>query len=137
MIEDSLPLPGGGVFHVPSLYYVAILVHGVIFGFFFVGSQVYVDKKAPPEIRAQAQGLISLLCFGVGMLIGTFINVRLIEMYTVTGPVSGIVQTTTNWNTIWLIITAMSAVLLVAFGAMFRDDVTEKRVVPAVAAPSA
>ena len=26
------------------MYYVAILIHGVIFGFFFVGGQVYVDK---------------------------------------------------------------------------------------------
>jgi nucleoside transporter len=64
------------------LYFIAIIVHGIIFGFFFVGGQVYVDKKAPPEIRAQAQGLIVLICFGVGMLIGTFFNVRLIENYT-------------------------------------------------------
>ena len=64
------------------LYYIAILVHGVIFGFFFVGGQVYVDKKAPPEMRAQAQGLYVLVCYGVGMLIGTFFNVKVIENYT-------------------------------------------------------
>ncbi len=73
---------GGFAGDLTFLYYVAILVHGIIFGFFFVGGQVYVDKKAPPEIRAQAQGLIVLICFGVGMLIGTFFNVRLIENYT-------------------------------------------------------
>jgi len=60
-------------------YYVGILVHGVIFGFFFVGGQVYVDKKAPAEIRAQAQGLIVLVCFGVGMLIGNFGNGAFID----------------------------------------------------------
>ncbi len=119
---------GGGVLNQPSLYYVAILVHGVIYGFFFVGGQVYVDKKAPPEIRAQAQGLIVLICFGVGMLIGTFFNVKLIDVYTV--------EKETNWNTIWIIITAMCAVLLGAFGVLFRDDVTEKKAVPAVAVPS-
>ena len=64
------------------LYYIAILVHGIIFGFFFVGGQVYVDKKAPPEMRAQAQGLYVLVCYGVGMLIGTFVNVKVIENYT-------------------------------------------------------
>ncbi len=109
---------GGGVLNLPSLYYVAILVHGVIYGFFFVGGQVYVDKKAPSEIRAQAQGLIVLICFGVGMLVGTFFNVRLIDVYTV--------EKVTNWNAIWLIITAMTAVLLVAFWLIFRDDVTKK-----------
>lgn len=119
---------GGGVLLQPSLYYVAILVHGVIYGFFFVGGQVYVDKKAPPEIRAQAQGLIVLICFGVGMLIGTFFNVKLIDVYTV--------EKETNWNTIWIIITAMCAVLLGAFGVLFRDDVMEKKAVPAVAVPS-
>ena len=54
----------GGMFDQRMLYFLGIWVHGIIFGCFFVGGQVYVDKKAPPEIRAQAQGLIGLLCFG-------------------------------------------------------------------------
>jgi len=69
----------GGQYDQTLFYYVGILVHGVIFGFFFVGGQVYVDKKAPPEIRAQAQGLIVLVCFGVGMLIGNFGNGAFID----------------------------------------------------------
>ena len=99
------------------LYYIAILVHGIIFGFFFVGGQVYVDKKAPPEIRAQAQGLIVLACYGVGMLIGTFVNVELIERYTTDGEC--------NWNPVFVIIAIVSAVLLVAMCALFRDDVNQ------------
>ncbi len=99
------------------LYYVAILVHGIVFGFFFVGGQVYVDKKAPPEIRAQAQGLIVLACYGVGMLIGTFVNVELIERYTSDGVC--------NWNPVFVIIAIVSAVLLVALCALFRDDVKQ------------
>jgi len=100
-----------------SLYYIAILVHGIIFGFFFVGGQVYVDKKAPPEIRAQAQGLIVLICFGVGMLIGTFFNVELIERYTTDGVC--------NWNPVFVINALISAVLVVALCAVFRDDVKQ------------
>jgi MFS family permease len=69
----------GGLYDQTLLYYVGILVHGVIFGFFFVGGQVYVDKKAPKEIRAQAQGLIVLVCFGLGMLIGNFTNGAFID----------------------------------------------------------
>ncbi len=97
------------------LYFIAIFVHGIIFGFFFVGGQVYVDKKASPEIRAQAQGLIVLACYGVGMLIGTFINVELIERYTSDGVC--------NWNPVFVIIAIVSAALLVALCALFRDDV--------------
>jgi len=69
----------GGQYDQTLFYYVGILVHGVIFGFFFVGGQVYVDKKAPAEIRAQAQGLIVLVCFGFGMLIGNFTNQAFID----------------------------------------------------------
>jgi MFS family permease len=119
---------GGGVLHLIPLYYVAILVHGVIYGFFFVGGQVYVDKKAAPEIRAQAQGLLALMQYGIGMLVGTFFNVKLIDMYTV--------DKVTNWNTIWVIITVMMAVLLAAYYLLFRDDVLEKKAVPAGVAPA-
>jgi nucleoside transporter len=109
----------GGVYNQTFLYYMAILIHGLIFGFFFVGGQVYVDKKAPPEIRAQAQGLIGLLCFGVGWLVGNFFNAALIDKYTVVQDNGGRV---TNWITIWIITTIISAVLLVAFTLFFRDD---------------
>jgi nucleoside transporter len=112
----------GGVYNQNLLYYMAILIHGVIFGFFFVGGQVYVDKKAPPEIRAQAQGLIGLLCFGVGWLVGNFFNASLIDKYTVLQDNGDKV---TNWITIWIITTIISAVLLVAFALLFRDDVKE------------
>ena len=110
-----LALWGGVAADQTFLYYIAILVHGIIFGFFFVGGQVYVDKKAPPEIRAQAQGLIVLISYGIGMLIGTFANVELIERYTT--------DDVCNWNTVFIITTVFSAVLLVAISVLFRRDV--------------
>jgi nucleoside transporter len=113
----------GGLFDYTWLYFVAILVHGIIFGFFFVGGQVYVDKKAPKEIRAQAQGLIVLICYGIGMLIGNFFNGKLISHYMTETIVDGVTQKVYNWNTIWAITTVISIVLLVAFCLVFRDDV--------------
>jgi len=115
----------GGIFDYTSLYFVAILVHGIIFGFFFVGGQVYVDKKAPKEIRAQAQGLIVLVCYGVGMLIGNFFNGKLISHYMSEKIVDGVTQKVYDWNTIWTITTVISVVLLSAFCLIFRDDVTK------------
>jgi nucleoside transporter len=110
----------GGVYDQTLLYYMAILIHGVIFSFFFVGGQVYVDKKAPAEIRAQAQGLIGLLCFGIGWLAGNFFNAALIDKYTVVQYGGNKV---TNWVAIWIITTVISAMLLGAFVLLFRDDV--------------
>jgi MFS family permease len=120
-----LALWGGVAADQVFLYFAAILVHGIIFGFFFVGGQVYVDKKAPPQIRAQAQGLIVLICFGIGMLLGTLINVKLVQHYTADGV--------TNWTPIFVIATAMSAALVGAFCLVFRDDVS-RQVVPAARA---
>ncbi len=113
---------GGVALDQTALYFVAVLVHGVIFGFFFVGGQVYVDKKAPAEIRAQAQGLIVLICFGVGMFLGNLLNVKLIAHYTTDGRC--------DWNPVFLITSICSAILLLAMCALFRDDVSG---VPAVA----
>ncbi|MFW6169884.1 MAG: MFS transporter [Planctomycetota bacterium] len=63
------------------LYYVAILVHGLIFGFFCVGGQMYTEKKAPKEMKASAQGFVFLVTFGVGMLLGNIVSNNLIEGY--------------------------------------------------------
>ena len=63
------------------LYYVAILVHGLIFGFFCVGGQMYTEKKAPQGMKAGAQGFIFLVTFGVGMLLGNIVSNNLIEGY--------------------------------------------------------
>jgi MFS family permease len=124
----------GGMLNQEWLYYIAILVHGAIFGLLIVGGQVYVDKKAPPEIKAQAQGLVGLLLFGVGMLIGTFGSEHLINMCTTEKMVENVMTKVTNWNTVWFIMMALSAVLMAAFGALFRDDVTQKAAAPALAA---
>ncbi len=115
----------GCMFDYTWLYFVAILVHGIIFGFFFVGGQVYVDKKAPKEIRAQAQGLIVLICYGIGMLIGNFFNGKLISHYMTETIVDGVTQKVYDWNSIWTITTAISIVLLAAFCLVFRDDVAK------------
>jgi len=114
----------GGSLDQRFLYFVGIWVHGIIFGCFFVGGQVYVDKKAPPEIRAQAQGLIGLLCFGIGWLAGNFINGMLIEKYTGADEI-------VNWNPIWIITTICSVILLVAFALLFKDDVKDAQPVEA------
>lgn len=114
---------GGSQYDQTLFYYVGILVHGVIFGFFFVGGQVYVDKKAPPEIRAQAQGLIVLICFGVGMLIGNFFNGQMIHHYKTETEVAGVLQSSYNWTIIWIITTAISLILLAIFALFFREDV--------------
>lgn len=115
----------GGLFDMQWLYFIAILVHGIIFGFFFVGGQIYVDKKAPPEIRAQAQGFMFLITFGIGLLAGNFLNGSLITKYSTEIIVDGVKEISYNWDPIWMITTIFSTVLLGVFLVFFRDKFTQ------------
>ena len=128
LVVRYLAFWGGVAFDQTSLYFAAVLVHGVIFGFFFVGGQVYVDKKAPPEIRAQAQGLIVLICFGMGMFLGNLLNVRLIRQYTV--------EEVCDWGPVFMITAICSAVLLGVMCLIFRNDVKGSDKAAADASPS-
>ncbi len=124
MVLRYLAFWGGSVNDLTLLYYVAIFTHGLIFGFFIVGGQVYIDKKAPKEMRAQAQGLMGLLCFGVGWLAGNYINGFLLKHYKVIDDAGVAV---TDWQTIWKIITFASIILMIAFAVLFRGVSTETK----------
>jgi nucleoside transporter len=112
-----LALWGGGTINV-NLYYLAILMHGAIFGFLIVGGQVYVDKMAPAELKAQGQGLFGLMVFGIGMLIGNFFNVKLMDHFT-TGTA---IAKTIDWNGVWMVQIVISVALLVALVVFFKKD---------------
>lgn len=104
----------GGVIHQGWMFYIGILIHGLIFGFFYVGGQIYIDKKAPAELKSQAQGFIFLVTFGVGLLVGNFICAHIIDLFR--SPEGY------NWDAIWGIITLSSMLLLFAFMVFFKNS---------------
>jgi nucleoside transporter len=100
------------------LYYIGILVHGLIFGFFYVGGQIYIDKKAPEELKSQAQGFIFLMTFGVGLLLGNILDGAIISRYKHVENGMNVY----DWNTIWGITTIFAVVLLLAFVVLIREE---------------
>ena len=111
----------GGIVDQQWLYYVGILIHGLIFGFFYVGGQIYIDKKAPDELKAQAQGFIFLMTFGVGLLTGNLIDGGIIGLFKES---SGGVNVY-DWDSIWGITTIFSVLILIVFAVFFREDTPE------------
>ncbi|MFZ9981711.1 MAG: nucleoside permease [Cyclobacteriaceae bacterium] len=101
------------------MLYLAILLHGVCFDFFFVTGYIYTDYKAGDKIKSQAQGLITLATYGVGMLIGSIIAGKVKDMYTAGDPA------VTSWADVWLVPAGIAAVVLILFIIMFRDNTRE------------
>lgn len=101
--------------------YSGILIHGLVFGFFYVGGQIYVDMLADGAMRAQAQGFINFAAFGIGTFFANFVNRALIDglRVTTTGA-DGVVKN--NWDNVWLVAIISSAVLLLTFALFCRKE---------------
>jgi nucleoside transporter len=108
----------GGVLDQQWMFFIGILIHGLIFGFFYVGGQIYINEKAPDELKAQTQGFIFLVTFGLGLLTGNLIDGGIISLFTES---SGGVRTY-DWDSIWGITSLFSILLLAAFILLFRDE---------------
>jgi nucleoside transporter len=121
MVIRYLSLYLGGVISQQWLFYIGILVHGLIFGFFYVGGQIYINKKAPDELKAQAQGFIFLMTFGVGLLVGNLVDGGVISLFKET--VNGV--TIYDWNSIWGLTSLFSILLLIAFALLIREEEPE------------
>jgi len=108
----------GSVSDAGFLYIIGILMHGLIFGYFYLGGQMYIDQKAPKELKAQAQGFIFLVTFGAGLLVGNFICGKIISVFSEVSPTG----TVYHWETIWGITAVMSVALAVLFPVLVKKD---------------
>ncbi len=104
------------------LLFLGVLAHGICYDFFFFTGQLYVDKKAPTEIRSQAQGFITFVTLGVGMFIGGNVNGFWTKMQTdeITKEI--------NWDAVWYFPAIMALVVLIAFFFMFDDSKDKKTI---------
>jgi nucleoside transporter len=101
------------------MLYGGIVLHGICYDFFFVTGQIYVDRKAPPDLRAAAQGFIAFVTLGVGMFIGSWASGRVVDAFRIGTDAH-------NWQRIWLVPAAGAAVVLVLFALFFRTQQEEE-----------
>jgi len=103
------------------MLYAGILLHGICYDFFFVTGQIYVDQKAPPAVRAAAQGLIAFVTLGLGMFIGSWVSGRSVDAFAVTGGGHA-------WDRVWIVPAASAGAVLILFAMFFRSEERESRV---------
>ncbi|MBW3630087.1 MAG: MFS transporter, partial [Gemmatimonadetes bacterium] len=114
----SLGAPGA-VFWMIAL---GIILHGICYDFFFVTGQIYIDKKATPGIRSQAQGMLVFVTYGIGMLIGAQLAGRMYNGFLEPGAEA---LTMPAWGQFWAILGVMALLVAVFFGLVFRDRVDQ------------
>jgi nucleoside transporter len=98
-----------------------ILLHGVCYDFFFVIGQIYVDQQAPAALRAAAQGMITLITYGVGMLVGSWLSGHVVDLYAHASTAG---SASHDWRAIWLFSAGCAAVVLLLFLLSFSDRET-------------
>ncbi len=110
----------------PIMVLTGIIMHGICYDFFFVTGQLYVDRKAPLAIRANAQGLIAFITLGLGMYIGSRLSGVVVDHFTTLNEAKEVVAR--NWKLIWLTPAAMSAVVMVLFALFFHENGKDEKV---------
>jgi nucleoside transporter len=97
-----------------------IALHGICYDFFFVTGQIYVDKKANPLIRAQAQGLIVFVTYGVGMLVGAQTAGAVYNSYL--GAAKSL--TLSQWQSFWWLPAGFALAVLLFFVITFKEKLS-------------
>ncbi len=96
--------------------FLGVIAHGICYDFFFFTGQLYVDKRAPVDIRSQAQGFITFVTLGIGMFIGGNVNGWWTQLQT-NDKTKEI-----NWDAVWYFPAAMAGAVLIAFYFLFNES---------------
>jgi nucleoside transporter len=107
------------------MLYAGILLHGICYDFFFVTGQIYVDQRAPVEVRGAAQGFIAFVTLGAGMFLGAWASGEVVQHYTLGWTAGSGVDIPTLaprhlWDKIWMVPALGAAGVLALFALFFK-----------------
>ncbi|MFN8005822.1 MAG: nucleoside permease [Terriglobia bacterium] len=102
------------------MFYLAILLHGVCYDFFFVTGQIFVDQRAPISVRGAAQGFIAFVTLGVGMFLGAWLSGHIVQSYS--SLADGGARLVHDWERIWLVPALGALGVLILFAFFFRPQ---------------
>lgn len=95
--------------------YLGVALHGVCYDFFFVAGAIYTGTIATPKgVNAQAQGMLTLFTYGVGMLLGSQIGGLLYAQLPEGATVA-------DWHQLWWYPAIAAAVIALLFQLTFKN----------------
>ncbi|HLN56713.1 MAG TPA: nucleoside permease [Bacteroidales bacterium] len=99
----------------PNLWmlYLAIILHGVCYDFFFVTGYMYTEKKSNERIKSTSQGLFTFVTYGLGMFIGTWVSGFVTNHYSQ--------NQVYQWKSIWFVPAGIAIAVLVCFIFFFKE----------------
>lgn len=100
-----------------ALMWLGVSLHGLVFTFFSVTGQMFVDRRVPNEMRAQAQALMSLMT-SVGAVIGPLV---VGQLYRHTAGEDSGQDGWYAWPLFWWVLTGVVFLCLVYFVNGYRD----------------
>lgn len=105
----------------PEVMRLAMLLHGLNYGFFFAGSFMLVDRVSPPDIRHSAQTVYGMMILGIGPILAGFYNTALGSLFTrVQGDAS-----VTDYPGLWTTQAAIGALAMLIVLLGYRERRTE------------
>jgi nucleoside transporter len=117
----------------PGVLAIGLPLHGIGFSFFYITAAIYIDQQAPQDLRASAQGLVTLLTVGAGALLGNWFSGRVVDWNTTGGTV--------DWGRVWMVPAIGTLVAACGFALLFREPVRQPpvpdEIVPDVEMPGA
>ncbi len=102
-----------------ALLFGGILLHGASYDFYFITAYIYTDRKAPPHMRSAAQGLLTLICMGVGSLVGDQVGGQVLEYFALPEG-TGIERF--DWFAVWGVGAGIIVAVTVLFVAAFHES---------------
>ncbi|MBN9117645.1 MAG: MFS transporter [Planctomycetes bacterium] len=99
--------------NVPAVVAVALPMHGWSYAFYAMLGAYFVDREAPPHLRAGAQSLVTFLGSGPAVLLGNFLASNTVQLNRTAGI--------TDWPAVWLVPLVGYVVAFAVFVTLFKE----------------
>jgi hypothetical protein len=109
----------------PAVIALGVPMHGWGFTFFFLVASTYLDREAPPHLRGSAQGIITFISGGAGVLCGNAFSAIVVDRYRE--------GTIVDWSQVWEVPLVVCVGMMFVFVALFQPPKVSRGPIEAAA----